>query len=178
MLILPHVIDRIQQKFWAWNFITEILLQINSISLLHIKQFKLSVSSVTLDNFFQGICPFHISCQVSWHKFVHNVSLLFIYFWLRSLFVVAHSLSLVAVSGGHSSLQCMGFSLQWPLVSEHGLQACGLQQLWLVGSAVVARGLQSAGSVVVAHGLSCSAACGIFPGQGLNPCPLRWQVDS
>ena len=26
------------------------------------------------------------------------------------------------------------------------------------------------GSVPVAHGLSCSAACGIFPGQGSNPC--------
>ena len=30
----------------------------------------------------------------------------------------------------------------------------------------------------MAHGLSCSAACGIFLGQGLNPCPLHWQVDS
>ena len=30
----------------------------------------------------------------------------------------------------------------------------------------------------VAHGPSCSAACGIFPDQGLNPCPLHWQADS
>ena len=30
-----------------------------------------------------------------------------------------------------------------------------------------------AGSVVVAHGPSCSAACGIFPDQGSNPCPLH-----
>ena len=30
----------------------------------------------------------------------------------------------------------------------------------------------------MAHGLSCSAACGIFPDQGSNPCPLHWQVDS
>ena len=30
----------------------------------------------------------------------------------------------------------------------------------------------------MAHGLSCSAAWGIFPDQGLNPCPLHWQVDS
>ena len=50
------------------------------------------------------------------------------------------------------------------LIAEHRLQACGLQQ-WLVGSVVVARGLQSAGSVVAAHGLSCSKACGIFPDQ-------------
>ncbi|XP_061036078.1 Bardet-Biedl syndrome 4 protein isoform X2 [Eubalaena glacialis] len=35
-----------------------------------------------------------------------------------------------------------------------------------------------AGSVVVAHGLSCSMACGIFPDQGLNPCPLHRQADS
>ena len=33
------------------------------------------------------------------------------------------------------------------------------------------------GSAVV-HGLSYSAACGIFSGQGLNPWPLHWQVDS
>ena len=45
------------------------------------------------------------------------------------------------------------------LVAEHGLQ-----------------GTQA--SVFVAHGLSCSAACGIFPDQGSNPCLLHWQVDS
>ena len=40
-------------------------------------------------------------------------------------------------------------------------------------------------SVVVACGLSsvvivlfCSAACGIFPDQSLNLCPLNWQADS
>ena len=27
-------------------------------------------------------------------------------------------------------------------------------------------------------GLSCSAACGIFPDQGSNPCPLYWQAGS
>jgi len=31
--------------------------------------------------------------------------------------------------------------------------------------------------VVVVPGLSCFAACGIFPNQGLNPCPLHWQAD-
>ena len=30
----------------------------------------------------------------------------------------------------------------------------------------------------MAHGLRCSAACGIFPAQGSNPCPLHWQADS
>ena len=28
------------------------------------------------------------------------------------------------------------------------------------------------------HRLSYSVACGIFPDQGSNPCPLHWQVDS
>ena len=43
--------------------------------------------------------------------------------------------------------------------------------LWSTGS-------RRAGSVAVAHGPSCSAACGIFPDQGSNPCPLHWQADS
>ena len=30
----------------------------------------------------------------------------------------------------------------------------------------------------MAHGLNCSAACGIFPDQGANLCPLHWQADS
>ena len=64
------------------------------------------------------------------------------------------------------------------LVVEHRLKAHRIQQFQHAGSVVVARGLQSAGSVVVVHGLSCSAACGIFPDQGSNLCPLHWQVDS
>ena len=32
--------------------------------------------------------------------------------------------------------------------------------------------------VVVGQGLSFPVACGIFLDQGLNPCPLHWQVDS
>ena len=68
-------------------------------------------------------------------------------------------LSLVAASGGHSSSQCVGLSLLRPLL------------LWSTSS-------RRAGSVVVAHGLSCSVACGIFPDQGSNPCPLHRQADS
>ena len=52
------------------------------------------------------------------------------------------------------------------LVAEHRLQTRRLSS----------RG--SPGSVAVAHGPSCSAACGIFPDQGSNPCPLHWQADS
>ena len=68
-------------------------------------------------------------------------------------------LSLVAASGGHSSSRCAGLSLSWPLL------------LWSTSS-------RCAGSVVVAHGPSCSAACGIFPDQGPNPCCPHWQADS
>ena len=39
-------------------------------------------------------------------------------------------------------------------------------------------GSRRAGSASVAHGPSRSAACGIFPDQGSNPCPLHWQADS
>ena len=68
-------------------------------------------------------------------------------------------LSLVVASGGHSSSRCAGLSLSRPV---------------LLGST----GSRRAGSVIVAHGPSCSAACGIFPDQGSNPCALHWQADS
>ena len=50
--------------------------------------------------------------------------------------------------------------------------------LTIAASLVGTTGSRRAGSVVVAHGPSCSAACGIFPDQGSNPCPLHWQSDS
>ena len=86
---------------------------------------------------------------------------LFIYFWggLCWVFISVRGLPLVVASGGHSSSWCVGLSLSWPLL------------LWSTGSRRV-------GSVVVAHGPSCSAACGIFPDQGSNPCPLHRQADS
>ena len=41
---------------------------------------------------------------------------------------------------GYSSLQCMGFSLQWLLLLwSTGSRASGLQQLWLLGSSVQAQ---------------------------------------
>ena len=83
----------------------------------------------------------------------------FFFLWLHWVFVSVRGLSLVAAGGGHSSSRCAGLSPSWPLL------------LWSTGS-------RRAGSVVVAHGPSCSAACGIFPHQGSNPCPLHWQADS
>ena len=40
----------------------------------------------------------------------------FVYFWLRWVFIAVCGLSLVAVSGGYSSLWCVGFSLRWLLL--------------------------------------------------------------
>ena len=50
----------------------------------------------------------------------------------------------------------------------------------LIAVAVLVSGPRpwSTGSAAVAHGLSCPAACGIVPDQGLSSCPLHWQVDS
>ena len=44
---------------------------------------------------------------------------LFIYLWLRWVFVPAHGLSLVAASRGYSLLECVGFSLQWLLLLQN-----------------------------------------------------------
>ena len=67
-------------------------------------------------------------------------------------------LSLVVASGGHSSSRRAGLSPPRP----HLLRSTGSRR---------------AGSVTVAHGPSRSAACGILPDQGSNPCPLHWQAD-
>ena len=89
------------------------------------------------------------------HSFIHS----FIYCWLCWVFVSVRGLSLVAASGGHSSSRCAGLSLLRPLLLR-------------------STGSRRAGSVIVAHGPSHSVACGIFPDQGSNPCPLHWQADS
>ena len=84
---------------------------------------------------------------------------LFIYLWLCWVFISVRGLSLVVASGGHFSSRCVGLSLSRPLLLR-------------------STGSRRAGSVTVAHGPSYSAACGIFPDQGSNPCPLHWQADS
>ena len=56
---------------------------------------------------------------------------LFIYFWLRWVFVAVRGLSLVVVSGGYSSLRCTGFSSRWLLLLRNrgcrhaGFSSCG-----------------------------------------------------
>ena len=84
---------------------------------------------------------------------------LFIYLWLCWVFVSVRGLSLVVAGGGHSSSRRAGPSLSQPLLLR-------------------STGSSRAGSAIVAHGPSRSAACGIFPDQGSNPCPPHWQADS
>ena len=75
------------------------------------------------------------------------------------VFISVRGLSLVVASRAHSSSRCAGLSLSRPLLLR-------------------STGSRRAGSVIVPHGCSCSVACGIFPDQGSNPCPLHWQADS
>ena len=91
--------------------------------------------------------------------FFYFLNLFIYYLWLCWVFVSVRGLSLVVASGGHSSPRCAGLSLSRPLLLR-------------------STGSRRAGSVIVAHGPSCSAAYGIFPDQGSNPCPLHWQADS
>ena len=63
--------------------------------------------------------------SVSFFFFI-NLFILFIYFWLRWVFVAAHGLSLVAGSGGYSSWRCVGFLLWWLLLLwSTGFSNCG-----------------------------------------------------
>ena len=49
--------------------------------------------------------------------------------------------------------------------------------LTIAASPVGRTGSRRAGSAAVAHGPSRTAARGILPDQGPNPCPLHWQAD-
>ena len=63
--------------------------------------------------------------------------------------------------------------------SSHGEQDHSSRSSRRGGSSYCgAQALGCAGSVVVAHRLICPVACGIFPDQGSNRCPLHWQADS
>ena len=72
---------------------------------------------------------------VNYCYFLNFFSFIVIYFWLCWVFVAACRLSVVAASGGYSSLQWL--LLSWSTGSRHaGFSSCGTwaQQLWLAGS--------------------------------------------
>ena len=109
--------------------------------------------------------------------YIHPYTL-FLYFWLRWVFVAVRRVSLVVASGGCSSLRCAGFSLWWPLLLQGtgskcaGFSSCGTwaQELWLAGSGIVC-GLRSCGSRSLERRLS---SCGSWAlERRLSSCGLR-----
>ena len=116
---------------------------------------KVAIKGKDIKTNSEGLWKNTFSFWLPFLKFIY----LFIYFWLCWVFVSVRGLSLVAASGGHSSLRCAGLSPSRPLLLR-------------------STGSRCAGSVAVARGPSCSAACGIPPDQGPNPCLLHWQADS
>ena len=90
-----------------------------------------------------------------------SVKCVFIYLFMAVcwVFVSVRGLPPVVATGGHSSSRCAGLSLSRPLLLR-------------------STGSRRAGSAIVAHGPSRSAARGILPDQGSNPCPPHWQADS
>ena len=102
-------------------------------------------------------------------KMSHFSKFLFIYFIFgcTGSSLLCRLFSSCGERGVAPQLWYVGFSLRWLLLLwSTGSWVPRLQQLWLLGS------------VVVVHWLSGPTACGIFPNQGSNPCPLHRQVDS
>ena len=118
------------------------------------------------------------SFVTSWLHFI----LFHLFIFLINLFIYLY----LAVLGLRCCVQAFSSCGEWGATLRcsarasycHGFCCCRAPALGARASVVVARRLWSAGSVVVAHGLSCSTACGIFPDQGSNLCPLHWQADS
>ena len=112
-----------------------------------------------------------------------NLFILFIFGCVGSLLLCG--LSLVAVSGGYSSLRCADFSLRWLLLLQSmgsrrvGFSSCGTrdQQLWLTGSRAQAQQLWHTGFVAPRHvGSSWTRARTRVPCIGrriLNHCATR-----
>ena len=64
------------------------------------------------------------------------------------------------------------------VVARDSHSSCSAWAFLCSGFSVVVHGLWGpSASVVGVCRLSSTVACGIFPDQGLNPCPLRWQAE-
>ena len=114
-----------------------------------------------------GRIPGQSSLLYPWCLFVCLICIYLFSLWLCWVFVAAYGLSLAVASRATLYLGCSGFSLPW-LLSLWSMRSRARRLQWL----------QHVGSLVEAHGPSCPAACGIFPDQGLNHCPLHCNVDS
>ena len=104
----------------------------------------------------------------------HFILYLFIYLWLFCVFITAWAFFFSCGAQGLLS------SCRARASHCRGFPRCRAQ-----ASVVEARGLGSCSSWALehrlsgcGHRLSCSTACGLFPGQGLNLCLLHSQADS
>ena len=95
----------------------------------------------------------------------------FFIFWPRWVSLL-HMGSLQLQRGGTTlQLWCAGFSLWWLLL----LQIMGSRN---VGFSSCCTWAHSCDLWSLGCGLSCSTACGIFPDEEWNPCPLHCHTDS
>ena len=95
------------------------------------------------------------------------------FFFIRYLFFLNFYLFIFGCVG--SSFLCESFLQLWHAgATLHR----GARTSHHRGLSLRSTGSRRAGSATVAHGPSRSAACGIFPDQGSNPCPVHWQADS
>ena len=63
------------------------------------------------------------------------------------------------------------FLLSWTFVAAWTFSSCNTQAFhW--------GGFSRSRGQALGHGLGCPTACGNFPDQGSNLCPLHWQTDS
>ena len=95
----------------------------------------------------------------------------FIYFWWCWVLRSCTGFSIVVEIRDHSSLWCRDCSLQWLLL----WQSTGSRHLGF--SSYNSQALECRLSSYRTR-LRCSGACGIFPHQGSNRCPLHCRVDS
>ena len=80
---------------------------------------------------------------------------------------------------GRSHMPWSGWAReQWPLSLRVPSLCSAAGEATAVRGPLRSTGSGCAGSAAMAHGPSRSAACGILPDRGTNPCPLHRQADS
>lgn len=104
------------------------------------------------------VCGILTKCKALEVSLKNNFLKCIYHFVLHWVFCCTWAFSLVSTSRGYSLVV-----------------VCGL--LTAMASLAAEHGLWGTGSTAVAHRLSCPQARGIFPDQGLNPCPQHWQAD-
>ena len=108
-----------------------------------------------------------MSIEKQYQMFLEDIFLLVYQYLFKTLFVIYLAVLGLVAAQAFLELRRAGAPLGCRAQASlfRGFSCCGAR-LWSIGS------------VVVAHGLSCSAAWGVFPDQGLNPRLLHWQADS